>query len=214
MWDLASAMNAELRKLVAAGCRVIQVEEPLLHFVAATSRDTGYLDFLVDCFNHELSGLDEAEVWVHTCWGNANMQRVVHPSSYAEVIDTYLERVNCDVWTVEMKDRNFADLELFRPYRNRLRKKIAVGVVSHRTLQVESPQEVAEDIRYVLNHVDADRLVLTTDCGFGRQGSNRLVALYKTAAIAQGANIVRRELGLDEAPVPMADPLLQIDARS
>ena len=111
MWDLATAMNAELRTLVAAGCAVIQIEEPLLHFVAASSpRRAQYLDFLIDCFNHEISGLDEAEVWIHTCWGNANMQRVLERTSYAEVIEIYLERVAGDVWTVEMKDR-----ELRRP---------------------------------------------------------------------------------------------------
>ena len=211
MWDLASAMNAELRTLVAAGCRVIQIEEPLLHFVAASSRDRQYLDFLIDCFNHEISGLDEAEVWIHTCWGNANMQRVLERTSYAEVIETYLERVAGDVWTVEMKDRSFADLELLQPFRNRLKKKIAVGMVSHRTLQVESPEEVASDIRYALNYVEPEHLVLSSDCGFGRQGSNRLVAFYKSAAIAQGANIVRRELGVEEEPVRAADPLLQVD---
>ncbi len=212
MWDLATAMNVELRRLVAAGCRVIQIEEPLLHFVATSSRDRQYLDFLIDCFNHEISGLEEAEVWIHTCWGNANMQRVQERTSYAEVIETYLDRVAGDVWTVEMKDRDFADLELFSAYRNRLPKKVAVGVVSHRTLQVESPEEVANDIRYVLSQIDAESLVLTSDCGFGRQGSNRLVALYKSAAIVQGANIVRRELGLDEEIVRAADPLLQVDA--
>ncbi|HEY7381556.1 MAG TPA: cobalamin-independent methionine synthase II family protein [Gaiella sp.] len=212
MWDLASAMNAELRRLVAAGCKVVQIEEPLFHFVAATSRDRQYLDFLIDCFNHEISGLDEAEVWVHTCWGNANMQRVLERTSYAEMIETYMDRVAGDVWTVEMKDRAFADLELFQSYRSRMRKKIAVGIVSHRTLQVESPEEVAGDIRYALNHIDPEHLVLSSDCGFGRQGSNRLVAFYKSAAIVQGTNIVRRELGLEEEPVRAADPLLQIDA--
>jgi 5-methyltetrahydropteroyltriglutamate--homocysteine methyltransferase len=214
MWDLASAMNAELRTLVAAGCQVIQIEEPLLHFVAASSRDRQYLDFLIDCFNHEISGLDGAEVWIHTCWGNANMQRVLERTSYAEVIETYLERVAGDVWTLEMKDRGFADLELFHPYRHDLKKKLAVGVVSHRTLQVESPEEVATDIRYALNYVEPENLVLSSDCGFGRQGSNRLVAFYKSAAIVQGANIVRRELGFDEEPVRAADPLLQVDSPS
>jgi len=211
MWDLATAMNAELRRLVAAGCRVIQIEEPLLHFVAASSSDRQYLDFLIDCFNHEISGLEDAEVWIHTCWGNANMQRVLERTSYAEVIETYLERVAGDVWTVEMKDRGFADLELLQPFRNRLKKKIAVGVVSHRTLQVESPEEVANDIRYALNYIEPESLILSSDCGFGRQGSNRLVAFYKSAAIVQGANLVRRELGADEEPVRAADPLLQVD---
>ena len=66
--------------------------------------------------------------------------------------------------------------------------------MSHRSLQVETPEEVAEDIRYALNYVDPEKLVLTSDCGFGRGGPNRLVAFYKATAIAQGANIV------DESP--------------
>jgi 5-methyltetrahydropteroyltriglutamate--homocysteine methyltransferase len=40
------------------------------------------------------------------------------------------------------------------------------------------------------------------------------VALYKSAAIVQGANIVRRELGLPEEPVRAADPQLQVDVAS
>ena len=36
---------------------------------------------------------------------------------------------------------------------------------------------------------------MSSDCGFGRQGCNREIAFYKASAIAQGCNIVRRELG-------------------
>ena len=211
MWDMATAMNRELRKLADAGCRAIQIEEPLMHLVASTSQDARYLDFLIECFNHEISGLDDVEVWVHTCWGNANMQRVHGRTSYAQAIEIFLERMGGDVWTVEMKDRQFADLELFRPYRDRLRKKIALGVVSHRSLQVETPEEVADDVRYALEFIPADRLVLSSDCGFGRGGPNRLVAFYKATAIAQGANIVRAELGGEPARVRATDPALQID---
>ena len=83
------------------------------------------------------------------------MQRVQRSTSYAEAIEIFLDRVAGDVWTVEMKDRDYADLELFRPYRDRMKKKIALGVVSHRSLQVETPEEVAEDVRYALNYIDA-----------------------------------------------------------
>lgn len=50
-----------------------------------------------------------------------------------------------------------------------------------------------------------------SECGFGRQGANREIAFYKASAIAQGANIVRRELGLPTTYVPAADAILQID---
>ncbi len=55
------------------------------------------------------------------------------------------------------------------------------------------------------------RLIVSSDCGFGRQGCNREIAFYKASAIAQGSNIVRRELGLPATYVPAADPALQID---
>lgn len=106
IWDMATAINQELRELVASGCRVVQVEEPTIHFTSAyTPEDRDTLEFLVDALNHEISGLEEAEVWVHTCWGNPMMQRVFDRTSYADAIELYLDRVNCDVWTLEMKDR-------------------------------------------------------------------------------------------------------------
>lgn len=215
MWDMATAMNVELRQLADAGCKVIQIEEPILHFLAADpSRDEEYLTFLVDCLNHEISGLEDVEVWIHTCWGNAYMQRTEDRRSYAEAIEIFLDRIGGDVWTVEMKDRGYGDLELFRPYRDRMTKKIALGVVSHRSLQVETPTEVADDIRYALNYLDPEKLILTSDCGFGRGGSSRLVAFYKAASIAQGAEIVRRELGGAPVRIRAADPAMQPDARA
>jgi 5-methyltetrahydropteroyltriglutamate--homocysteine methyltransferase len=212
IWDLAEAMNVELRRLAAAGCRVIQLEEPLIHLIAAAHpSDHDLLDFLVDAFNREVEGLQEVEVWVHTCWGNPNMQRAAVSPSYANSVETHLERLNTDVWTVEMKDSGQSELGLFAPYKNRLRKKISVGVVSHRTLQVETPDEVAELTRRALRSIDAENLILSSDCGFGRGGANRLIAFYKAAAIAQGANIVRRELTGEERYVAAADPVMQVD---
>jgi methionine synthase II (cobalamin-independent) len=34
IWDMATAINRELRELVALGCSVIQIEEPTIHFIA------------------------------------------------------------------------------------------------------------------------------------------------------------------------------------
>ena len=45
------------------------------------------LDFLVDALNHEVDGLDDVELWIHTCWGNPNMQKVYSGESYANSIE-------------------------------------------------------------------------------------------------------------------------------
>src|SRR6187455_952703 len=212
IWDMAGAMNIELRQLAASGAKVIQIEEPTIHFVAAFYPDqTEMLEFLVDAFNHEVRGLDDVELWIHTCWGNPNMQRVIENDSYQASFDLYLEALKGDVWTVEMTDRQFRDIELFGRLKGRLPKKVAVGVVSHRTLQVDRPEEVAARIRRALEHIAPEQLIISSDCGFGRQGCNREIAFFKAVSIAQGTNIVRKELGLPATRVPAADPILQTD---
>jgi 5-methyltetrahydropteroyltriglutamate--homocysteine methyltransferase len=212
IWDMAEAMNIELRALRDAGCRCIQIEEPTLHFWANTyGPDSDEVKFMVEAFNREVEGLDDVELWIHTCWGNPNMQRVIENDSYAASFDLYLNALKGDVWTVEMTDRQFRDLELFGTAKGRLPKKICVGVVSHRTLQVDRPEEVADRIRLALQHIDAGQLIVSSDCGFGRQGCNRDIAFFKSTAIAQGANIVRQELGIEPTYVPAADPALQTD---
>jgi 5-methyltetrahydropteroyltriglutamate--homocysteine methyltransferase len=212
LWDMAAAMNRELLALQAAGCRSIQVEEPCLHFMANTyGKDHEEVRFYLDCYNREVQGLDRSEVWIHTCWGNPNMQRVIEDDSYAASLDMYMSEARGDVWTIETKDRDLRDVELLAPYMLRAGKKVCIGVVSHRRLQVERPEEVAATIRHALQYVPAERLVISTDCGFGRQGCNREIAFFKSVAIAQGTNLVRRELGLPVTAVPAADPVLQTD---
>jgi 5-methyltetrahydropteroyltriglutamate--homocysteine methyltransferase len=211
-WDMAEAMNLELKQLAAAGCKVIQIEEPTLHFIACYYPEaTELIDFLVDCFNREIEGLEDVEVWIHTCWGNPNMQKVFMDESYANSIEIYLERLKGDVWTIEATENDFKEIGLFEPYKSSLKKKVAVGVISHRTLQGDFPETIAGRIRRCLEHIPADKLVLSTDCGFGRQGFNRHLAYYKTTAIPIARNIVLKELGVEERYVPAADEGLAWD---
>ena len=71
----------------AAGCPLIQVEEPPHH--GRTTRPDctdADLEFLTQAFNRQLVGVD-AEIWVHTCWGNPNQQRVYwEPPSYERAL--------------------------------------------------------------------------------------------------------------------------------
>ena len=139
------------------------------------------------------------------------MQKVFSDESYANSMEIYLERLKGDVWTIEATENDLAELPLFAPYKDSLKKKVAVGVVSHRRLQADFPEVVADRIRRALEYIPADKLVLSTDCGFGRQGFNRHVAFYKATAIPQARNIVLKELGLEERYVPAADEKLAWD---
>jgi 5-methyltetrahydropteroyltriglutamate--homocysteine methyltransferase len=81
---------------------------------------------------------------------------------------------------------------------------------------VERPEEVAAHVRMALKHIPVERLVLSSDCGMGREGMARRHALYKMVALVQGTNIVRREQGIAPAECLAADPnltLLTVDGK-
>jgi 5-methyltetrahydropteroyltriglutamate--homocysteine methyltransferase len=64
---------------------------------------------------------------------------------------------------------------------------------------------VADLVRKALDHIPLERLVLSSDCGMGREGMSRRHAFYKMVSIVLGTNLVRRERGLPEAPCLAAD---------
>jgi len=205
--DVSSAMRDELLELAGAGCSIIQLEEPNIHLVGVQRGGGGRqlgVEFFVEVFNNTVQGLrDLTEVWAHTCWGNPAQHRLFATNqSYKDALP-HLNKLDVDLLTFECCTSDGMDLEAIG--RAITDKKIAIGVVDHRNLQVERPEQVADLIRRALKHIPLSRLVLSSDCGFGREGMSRRIAFYKMVAIVRGANIVRRELGLPEAPCLAAD---------
>lgn len=207
LMDMSVAMNEELNELADAGCPVIQVEEPSIHGTVGIIDDREWTgDFLVEAFNREVKGLrGKTEVWSHACWGNPAAQRTETVARSYKAALPFFNRLDADVLTFEAADNNGADLEAIGKEIGS-DKKICIGVISHRTLQVERPDEVAALIRKALQHIRPERLIISTDCGFGRQGMSRLHAFYKMVSLVRGTNIVRKELGLPLADVLAADP--------
>ena len=203
LFAMSEALNEEHHQLADAGCPVIQIEEPAIHF-----NDNGNLgisqDTYVEAFNTEVRGLrDKTEVWCHTCWGNPFAQKIEVGPSYKASLE-FLDRLDVDVITFETAANDgaeFADIAAGIGGD----KKICIGGVYHRTLEVERPEDVAGLIRRALEHIEPERLVISSDCGFGRQGMSRTHAFYKMVSLVAGTNMVRRELGLEEAPILAAD---------
>jgi 5-methyltetrahydropteroyltriglutamate--homocysteine methyltransferase len=203
---IADTLNAELTELADAGCTVVQLEEPQIHLLAAKGLVDNVLnpDFMVEVFNRTVRGLRaKTEIWCHTCWGNPGAQRLFNTQpSYAPAISA-LNHVDADVITFETCSSGGMDLETIG--RGIKEKKVCIGVIDHHTLQVETPQQVADLARKALKHIPPERLVLASDCGMGREGMSRRHAFHKMVSIVLGTNIVRRELGLPEARCLAAD---------
>ena len=203
---LSAALNAELNDLADAGCPVIQMEEPQIHMTPVRGPLFGKLDEkeLVRVFNNTTKGLrDKTEVWCHTCWGNPSQQRIFRDvQSYQPTLE-WMNQVEADVLTFETCSSGPGDLEAIGSIIED--KKIAIGVIDHHTLQVERPDQIAELIREALKYIPAERLIISSDCGMGREGMSRRHATYKMVAMVLGTNIVREELGLPLAECRAAD---------
>jgi 5-methyltetrahydropteroyltriglutamate--homocysteine methyltransferase len=203
---ISDALNEELHELADAGCPVIQMEEPQIHLLAAKGLVDKVLnpDFMVEVFNNTVRGLrKKTEIWCHTCWGNPAAQRLFAKTpSYAPALEP-LSRIDADVITFETCSSGGMDLEAIgSEIKN---QKVCIGVVDHHTLQVETPDQVAALVRKALEHIPAERLILGSDCGMGREGMSRRHAFYKMVSIVRGTNMVRKERGLPEAPCLAAD---------
>jgi 5-methyltetrahydropteroyltriglutamate--homocysteine methyltransferase len=206
-WGFSNALNVELNALADAGCPVVQMEEPLIHMVPVRGKAFGKLDTkeLVEIFNNTVKGLRaKTEVWCHTCWGNPSQQRIFKDvQSYQPTLEA-LNDVEADALTFETCSSGTGDLKAIGEVIKD--KKIVIGVLDHRNLQVERPEEIAALIREALRHVPPERLIISSDCGMGREGMGRRHAAYKMVAMVLGTNMVRKELGVPEAECLAADP--------
>jgi 5-methyltetrahydropteroyltriglutamate--homocysteine methyltransferase len=215
IWALSDAFNEELHALADAGCPVIQMEEPQIHLLAARGVVDKVInpEFMLDVFNNTVRGLRaKTEVWCHTCWGNPSQQRMFDKVQSYKPALKLLNKVDADVITFESCSSGGMDLEAIG--REITDMKIAIGVIDHHSLQVESPKQVADHIRMALQYIPVERLVLSSDCGMGREGMARRHALYKMVSLVQGTNIVRKEHGIPEAECIAANPdLTLLDVR-
>lgn len=180
--DLARVMNMELKELVRAGARHIQIDEP---YYSGFPED---LQWGVKVLNTLVEGVD-AKIALHVCYGN----RYGKPSwagNYRYLFPTILE-ANIQQLTLEFARRGGEDLELFKEFPNKL--ELGVGVIDVKTHEVETPEIVAERLRKALKFVPPERVFVLPDCGLLHLPQE--VAFAKLRTMVQGTKIVRKELG-------------------
>src|ERR1700728_3554563 len=179
--DLAKVMNLELKALVKAGARLIQIDEP---YYSGFPED---LDWSVPVLNTLVEGVD-AHIAVHICYGN----RYGKPSwegSYRYLFPRILD-AKVHQLTLEFALRGGEDLDLFKEFAGSF--DLGVGVIDVKTNAVETPDMVAERIRKALEVLPADRIFILPDCGCFHLP--RDVAFAKLSAMVEGTRLVRKEL--------------------
>jgi len=179
--DMVMMVNAEMKALVEAGADYLQIDEPRY---ATTHEDARKL---VDVFNRTRDGV-AARVGLHFCFGNFKGRS--HDRRDYTYITPNLAGADCDQFNFEFANREYSQIELLEQVPESA--KVGVGVIDVKSYFVETPEEVAASIRKALQHVAAERVVVTPDCGFNH--CPRHVAYAKMCAMVNGADLVRAEI--------------------
>jgi 5-methyltetrahydropteroyltriglutamate--homocysteine methyltransferase len=122
---------------------------------------------------------------VHLCFGYAAAVKD-KPTGYSflpQLADSLATQISIEAAQPRL------DLAVIRE----LKKTVMVGVLDLGSNEVETPATVADRIRAALKHLPAERVVAAPDCGM--KYLSRAAAFGKLKALAEGAAIVRRELG-------------------
>lgn len=182
-FDIARVMNLEMKELVKAGARYLQIDEP---YYSGFPED---LSWGVKVLNAMVDGVN-AKIGLHICYGN-RYGKPTWEGNYRYLFPTILE-ARVTQLALEFGRRGEEDLDLFREYAPPF--ELGLGVIDVKTHQVETPDMVAERIRKALEVVPAERLYINPDCGCLHLP--RDVAYAKLRAMVEGTRIVRKELAV------------------
>jgi 5-methyltetrahydropteroyltriglutamate--homocysteine methyltransferase len=177
--DYAEAVNAEIADLFAAGCDIVQIDEPYMQARPEKARQYG-----LKALNRALEGI-KGRTAVHICFGYAH---IIHerPNGYSflpELAQSTVQEIS-----IETAQSNL-DTSVLEQLRG---KTIILGVLDLSTPAIETPELVAARIRKTLPFVSPDKIIVAPDCGLKYLA--RDVANGKMAAMVAGAKIVRAEL--------------------
>lgn len=178
--DYAAAVKEEIADLFAAGADIVQLDEPYMQARPKAAEEYG-----LEALNAALAGAAGTTA-VHICFGYA---AIIHerPEGYSFL--PQLKKCSCNQISIETAQSSL-DCTVLEELRG---KTIILGVLDLSDSNVETPEVIAARIRRALPHVDAKNVIVAPDCGL--KYLPRDIAFGKMKAMAEGAAIVRAELG-------------------
>ena len=170
--DLVTAMRPEYEAIAGAGFD-LQLDCPDL----AMARHTGYQDstdaeFLaiitanVEALNAATVNIAPEKMRMHICWGNYEGPHD-HDIALEKVIDIILRARPATILFEAANPRHEHEWKVWRDAPIPADKILAPGVIDTCSNYVEHPELIAQRIERFATIVGVDRVIASTDCGFG-----------------------------------------------
>ncbi|MFB6163710.1 MAG: methionine synthase [Haloarculaceae archaeon] len=184
-YDLADLVNEEIDRLVDAGAKYIQIDEPAL---ATTPDDHAIVGACLDRIVDDVP--EDVRIALHVCYGD-------YSRIYPEMLDYPV-----DEFDLELCNGNYEQLDVFTEHE--FTADLAMGVVDVHVAEVESVAEIKENILKGFEIVPPEQLTVSPDCGV--KLLPRESAYGKMENMVQAAREVEAELDAGEVDVGLAAP--------
>lgn len=201
--DLVTAMRPEYEAIAATGF-YLQLDCPDL----AMSRHTGYQDaseedFLkiaeanVEALNAATANIPPEQMRMHICWGNYEGPHD-HDIPLERVMEIILKARPATILFEAANPRHEHEWKVWADAKIPDNKILAPGMIDTCSNYVEHPELIAQRIERFAAIVGADRVVASTDCGFGTfAGYGKIdpaVTWKKLKCLREGADIAAARL--------------------
>ncbi|MGQ9692771.1 MAG: 5-methyltetrahydropteroyltriglutamate--homocysteine S-methyltransferase [Thermaceae bacterium] len=171
-YQLALAIQAEVRDLEEAGIQVVQIDEPAFReFAPLKRRDwPRYFEWATKAFRLASRARPETQVHTHMCY-----------SEFGEVLE-YVDHLGADVISIEAARSKGGLLEPLRAYP----RPVGPGVYDVHSPAIPEVEEMEAILRRALGSIPRENLWVNPDCGLKTRNWEEVVpALRNMVAAAQ-----------------------------
>jgi len=196
--DLVAAMRPEYEAIAASGLQ-LQLDCPDL----AMSRHTAFQDlsepqFLriaaanVEALNAATEGIAAQQMRMHVCWGNYEGPHD-HDIPLERILDLILRARPATILFEAANPRHEHEWKVWASAKIPDTKLLAPGLIDTCSNYIEHPELIAQRIERYSDIVGIDRVIASTDCGFGTfAGYGKIdpaVTWKKLRALRDGADL-------------------------
>lgn len=153
----ARVLAEELRDVIAAGCDFIQFDEPMWTEAPEQS------EWAAGILNELIASLPRVRVGLHVCGGNPRRKRIYF-TQYTDLVRAF-RAVAIDEVSLEHCTLSYDLMELWKQWK--FAGDLALGVIDQRSDDLETTEVIRNRVEPALKHFPRERLILTSECGFG-----------------------------------------------
>ena len=183
--DVVKVYQEEIAALENAGCRYIQIDDPLMtYFISERMRQEvikagddpqkrleQYVDLTNACISKRRA---DTAIGIHVCRGNSKSGWIAE-GGYERIAQTVLGGLKVDHFLLEYDDERSGDFEPLRFIPKDVR--VVLGLVTTKFGQLESKDTLKRRIEEASHWVPLEHLAISPQCGFASTVEGNIITM-------------------------------------